>query len=190
MLTEMLKNMKQLRKLNISGNPQLQSRSVREIIVALQEAKQLQEVDLSKLKMDGANDQCYRELGELILKNRSLKTLNMQKVNATDSQVNFLIEPLVRAQNVENINLSFNRITGLFLEKYCKKVSMIGYTQSRDQGLDRNASSSLLASESEDNFSNANAALSGRQGSALHQGLISLSLEGNEIGDKGADAIA
>lgn len=35
MLTEMLKNMKQLRKLNISGNPQLQSRSVREIIVAL-----------------------------------------------------------------------------------------------------------------------------------------------------------
>lgn len=168
MLTEMLKNMKQLRKLNISSNPQLQGRSVREILIALQDAKQLQEVDLSKLKMDGSNDSCYRELGELILKNRSLKTLNMQKVNATDSQVNFLIEPLVRAQNIENINLNYNRITGLFLEKYCKKISMIGYTQSRDQGLDRNASSSLLASESEDNFSNATPGLSGRRGSVLH----------------------
>ena len=92
----------------------------------------MQEVDLSKLKMDGANDQCYRELGELILKNRSLKTLNMQKVNATDSQVNFLIEPLVRAQNVENINLSFNRITGLFLEKYCKQVCQMRILDMQD----------------------------------------------------------
>ena len=70
---------------------------MREIIIALQDVKQLQEIDLSKLKLDGHNDQCYRELGELILKNRTLKTLNIQKVNATDGQVNFLIEPLVRA---------------------------------------------------------------------------------------------
>ena len=58
--------------------------------------------------------------------------------------------------------------------------------------MDRNASASLLASESEDN-SNANTiqgGLSGRRGSVLHQGLISLSLEGNEIGDRGADAIS
>lgn len=74
----------------------------------------------------------------------------MQKVNATDKQVNFLIEPLVRAQNIENINFNFNNISGVFLEKYCKKISLIGFTMNQNQGMDRNASSSLLASESED----------------------------------------
>ena len=99
----------------------------------------------------------------------------------------------MRAQNIENINFSFNRISGVFLEKYCKKVSLIGFTMAQPNGIDRNASSSLLASESEGDTSRHNTLtdrLSGRRGSVLHQGLISLSLEGNDIGDRGADAIA
>ena len=106
--------------------------------------------------------------------------------------MNFLIEPLIRAQNIENINFNFNRITGAFLEKYCKKVSLIGFTMSANQGLDRNASSSLLASESENesNTHTIQGGLSGRRGSVVHQGLISMSLEGNEVGDRGASAIA
>ena len=107
--------------------------------------------------------------------------------------MNFLIEPLIRAQNIENINLNYNRITGAFLEKYCKKMSLIGFTMVQNPaGLDRNASSSLLASESEDN-SNVNTisgGISGRKGNMVPDGLISLSMEGNEIGDRGASAIA
>ena len=131
-------------------------------------------------------------MADLILRNRQLKTINLQKVEATDQQVNFLVEPLVRAQNIENINLNYNKITGLFLDKYCKKVSQIGFTMNQNQGIDRNASTSLLASESEDT-ARANSLsdrLSGRRGSIVHQGLISLSMEGNELGDRGADAIS
>ena len=51
--------------------------------------------------------------------------------------------------------------------------------------IDRNASSSLLASESEDVLTSRTDGIVGST-----SGLINLSLEGNEIGDKGAEAIS
>lgn len=51
--------------------------------------------------------------------------------------------------------------------------------------IDRNASSSLLASESEEVLTNRTDGIVGTT-----EGLINLSLEGNEIGDKGAEAIS
>ena len=54
------------------------------MLVVMKEMKQLQEIDLSKLNLDGPSDQCYKEIADMILRNRALKTLNMQKVSATD----------------------------------------------------------------------------------------------------------
>jgi len=69
---------------------------------------------------------------------------------------------------------------------------MIGFTAAlhgpgAPSAIDRNASASLLASESEEG-------LMGRTSEAVvnsaAQGLIALSLEGNQIGDRGAEAIS
>ena len=51
-LLEMIKNIHHLKKLNISGNYNLQSSSIREMLFVLKDLK-LQEIDLSKLNMDG-----------------------------------------------------------------------------------------------------------------------------------------
>jgi len=68
---------------------------------------------------------------------------------------------------------------------------MTGFTQTPapSQGLHTNASSSLLNSESEEGFSRKNSARALPNGAA-QPGLITFSLEGNPIGDRGADAIA
>ena len=50
----------------------------------MKDMKQIQDIDLSKLNFDGQGDQCYREMADLILKNKQLKTINLQKVNAND----------------------------------------------------------------------------------------------------------
>lgn len=66
---------------------------------------------------------------------------------------------------------------------------MIGFSQSLHgpgNGIDRNASASILASDSEEMIS----ARTGQSQSNNIQGLIALSLEGNDIGDRGAEAIA
>jgi len=66
---------------------------------------------------------------------------------------------------------------------------MIGFTtgihgQGAQSGIDRNASASLLGSESEE-------VLTGRKSEQIPPlGLIALSLEGNDIGDRGAEAVA
>mgnify|MGYP001256397846 CR=1 FL=1 len=70
-------------------------------------------------------------------------------------------------------------------------MAMIGFTtalpgpNAPGAAIDRNASASLLASESEE-------AMTGRasEQGVTPSGLIAFSLEGNEIGDKGAEAIA
>ena len=111
----------------------------------------------------------------------------------TDALANYLCEPLVRAQQIETLKFDFNELTGGFLEKYCRKMATIGFSHAlhgpnAPGAIDRNASASLLASDSED-------VLTGRTSLASSSvppatGLLALSLECNEIGNRGAEAIA
>jgi hypothetical protein len=79
------------------------------------------------------------------------------------------------------------------MEKYCKKISMIGFSpmaHSGSQNLKTNPSSSILASESGGEEGGSSFRRE-KPGGVQIAGLINLSLEGNEnLGDRGADAIA
>ena len=45
----------------------------------------------------------------------------------TDQTANFLIEPLARSLNIENLKLDENHISGQWVEKYCKRISLVGF---------------------------------------------------------------
>ena len=64
---------------------------------------------------------------------------------------------------------------------------MSGFTQQYQQ-LSNNASGSVLASESEETISRLNSDRITSQG--VPTGLLNLSFEGNNLGDRGAEAIA
>lgn len=88
---------------------------------------------------------------------------------------------------MQTIKLDFNKLTGVFVERFCKKIAMSGFTQQCQQ-LSSNASASVLASESEETISRLN---SDRiTSNSEPTGLLNLSFEGNNLGDKGAEAIA
>ena len=151
---------------------------------------ELRDIDLSKNTCNGV--EVFKELADLISQNKRMKSICLQKTGMTDALANYLSEPLVRAQQIETLRFDYNELTGIFLDKYCRKMAMIGFTSALHgpnapgSGIDRNASASLLASESEE-------VLTGRaseQTQGTPSGLIALSLEGNDIGDKGAEAIA
>ena len=84
-----------LKKLNISNNQGLSSESITEIVGAFKAMSQLQEIELSKLNCNST--EVFRELADLIMQNRRLKSIIMQRTGMTDALANYLAEPLVRA---------------------------------------------------------------------------------------------
>ena len=57
---------------------------------------QLQEIELSKLNCNSV--EVFRELADLIMQNKRLKSIIMQRTGMTDALASYLSEPLVRAQ--------------------------------------------------------------------------------------------
>lgn len=70
---------------------------------------------------------CFRELADLLMQTKTLKSLSLRKTRMTDMLANYLAEPLVRSSKIETLKFDFNEITGTFLEKYCRKMAMIGF---------------------------------------------------------------
>lgn len=126
-------------------------------------------------------------MAAILLQNKYLKSINLQRVSLDDSTAFYLIEGFVRAASLSTIKLDFNKLTGVFVERFCKKISMSGFTQQYQQ-LSNNASGSVLASESEETISRLNSDRITSQG--VPTGLLNLSFEGNNLGDRGAEAIA
>jgi Leucine-rich repeat (LRR) protein len=86
---------------------------------------------------------CYRELADLILQNRNLKSLSLKQEGMSDQSAAFLIEPLVRSLNIENLRLDENQLTSVWLEKLCKRISLVGFntlSHSGSTGLKSNPS--------------------------------------------------
>jgi hypothetical protein len=86
------------------------------------------------------------------------------------------------------LKLDFNKLTGVFVERLCKKLALSAYTPTSALSGPHTASASLLNSESEDTsrIGSARIAVATTQST----GLQTLSFEGNKIGDRGAEAIA
>jgi len=99
----------------------------------------------------------------------------------------------VRALQIETLKFDYNELNGMFLEKYCRKMAMIGFSAAlhgpnAPGAIDRNASASLLASDSEELLSGAGNESARNTGT--YAGLIAFNLEGNPIGDRGAESIS
>ena len=127
----MLEKQSGLKRLNISGNQHIGSGSLVQLIQKLKSMTRLTDLDLSKLSFN-ENQNCYRELADLITSLKSLKYLSLLHNNMSDNSASFLIEPLVRSQNIETLRLDFNLLSGVWLEKLCKRVSLVGYKQSQN----------------------------------------------------------
>ena len=125
-LCQMMMKLRSLKKLNISNNQGMTAESVSEVLRSVKTLPDLQDLDLSKLQCDTVS--VFKELAELLMANRKLKSLSMQRTGMNDNLANFLTEPLVRAQQIETLKFDFNELTGVFLEKYCRKVAMIGFS--------------------------------------------------------------
>ena len=103
---DMLTEMRQLKKLNISNNQGLSTQSVRDIAMSLKTMPALEEIDMSKLRCNTVDT--FKELAELIIGNKKLKSIGLQRVGMTDQLANFLTEPLVRAQQIETLKFEYN----------------------------------------------------------------------------------
>lgn len=72
-----------------------------------------------------------------------------------DATAFYLVEALSKAQKLQNLKLDWNKLTGVFVERYTKKLAQMGYT-SQNGGLNSSSgveSTSVLASDSEDQTS-------------------------------------
>jgi outer membrane protein assembly factor BamA len=91
-----------LKKLNVSGNEKLGSLTLQQILKALIKNNTIEDLDVSKT--GASNDQqCMQLLGELIQSNRSLRSLNLQKLALTEVATYPIIAPLSSALNVESL---------------------------------------------------------------------------------------
>jgi len=146
-----LKNLKQLKKLNMSSNTSLSSESMLMIIQGLTNLlTDLQEIDLSKLQINSVP--CFRSLSAMIGQNKNLRSLGLMRVGATDDHASLLVDKLSKSLNIEMVRLDYNNLGGSFMEKYCSKLAQVPFTvaSSGQVDLNRNQSASLLATESDE----------------------------------------
>ena len=123
----MVKGLSKLKVLNISGNTGLSSESIRKWLVSLKNATHITDLEFGKLNF-GNNEDCYKEIAIILLQSRALKSLNLQRVSLDDSTAFYLIEGFVRATNLQTIKLDYNKLTGVFIERLCKKLMTTIYT--------------------------------------------------------------
>ena len=92
---QMLTNLRTVRKLNISNNQGISANSMAEVVGSFKTMPELRDIDLSKNACNAV--QVFKELADLIIQNKKLKSISMQRTGMTDALANFLSEPLVRA---------------------------------------------------------------------------------------------
>lgn len=148
-----LQQAKTLRVLNLSGNTMLSTDSLRKILQAMKgNSFELQELNLSKLSF--ANDElCYNELANFLFASKQLRQLTLQRVSLTDATAFCLIDAMAKAPKLQTIKLDWNKLTGVFVERYCKKVGQMGYTPTAQNVLNLDTDQSILQSDSDSQVS-------------------------------------
>lgn len=82
-LVQAVQHLKNLRKLNISGNEKIGSLTMQQVLRALIKNNTIEDVDISKTGATNDNSS-MQLLGELIESNKSLRGLNLQRLALTD----------------------------------------------------------------------------------------------------------
>jgi Ran GTPase-activating protein (RanGAP) involved in mRNA processing and transport len=123
----MLEKQTGLKRVNISGNLMLSSTSLVQILQRLKLLPRLADLDLSRLQFKD-NLACYKELAELLSQNLTLKSLALQQNSMNDQSAALIVEPLTRSLSVENLRLDDNLLSGVWLEKLCKRITLVGFS--------------------------------------------------------------
>jgi hypothetical protein len=81
-------------------------------------------VELNVSKLNFANsEETFKELGLFLIQSKQLRSLCLQKVGLDDATAFYLIEALSKAQKLQSLKLDFNKLTGVFVERYTKKLA-------------------------------------------------------------------
>ena len=191
MLIQAIQQLANLRKLNVSNNDKINQSSMQQIIKALITNNSIEDFNLSRTGVNN-DQQTMILLADLIAKNKSLRSLYMQRLNLTDTSLYHLIDPLSQSLNLETLNLDFNDVGSNFISNYVTKL----LTNKRTENVYLNQTplsqaSSLMTDETYSNADSYSKQPTPYSTSTRTQGLINLSLEGNEaISDDGAAAIS
>lgn len=87
---------------------------MQQIIKALISNNCIEDFNISRTGVNN-DQQTMILLADLITKNKSLRSLYLQRLNLTDTSLYHLIEPLSQSLNLETINLDFNDVGSNFL---------------------------------------------------------------------------
>eukprot|EP00347_Sterkiella_histriomuscorum_P009953 403339244 len=193
-LISMIASTEKLRKLNLSGNSKLSSINIEYALQQLKRDARIEDLDLSKCQIN--TQTCIQALADIIYSNKNIRSLYLQKVKLTDSLAYCLIKAISESLNIENLKLDFNDLGPVFLEKLS---NMMIINKVDPQNLNKNYSTGQISNNSFQDQDSNTSMIGGNDTSsynsvgkskALNQGLITLSLEGNNIGDRGTIALA
>ena len=84
----------------------------------MSELGSIEELDLSKCNFEGR----FKELSEMIMSNKKLRSLSIQKVGLTDSQAQVLVQPIADSINLETLKFDFNQLGSVFVERLCQRI--------------------------------------------------------------------
>ena len=97
-----INSMRNLRSLNISGNPNIGCQTVQQILRSLINNNRIEDLDLSQTGI-GADHLSLQLLGDLIKSNPNLRSIGLQRLGMTEVVAHHIVEPLSTALNVESI---------------------------------------------------------------------------------------
>ena len=122
--TNVLMTLTNLRILNISNNNSISTESIRKLMMMLKSNHVQNLVELNVSKLNFANsEETFKELGLFLIQSKQLRSLCLQKVGLDDATAFYLIEALSKAQKLQTLKLDFNKLTGVFVERYTKKLA-------------------------------------------------------------------
>lgn len=109
----------------------------------------LEAIDLSKLNFGNSREN-FTNLANLIRNSKKLRSLAVQRIGATDTNLSVIIDAVLEKKTFEVLKADFNKLRDGFVSEFCQKLVLNGFTDKENNKVDHNASQSILATDSED----------------------------------------
>lgn len=116
-----VQSLRQLKKLDISNNMKVSFTAIQNILRALISNKKIEYLNLSQTGINN-DPSCMQLIGSLISSNYQLKKIVLQKIGLSDIAALHLADPLSTALHIEELDLDYNNIGPVFIEKLVNKL--------------------------------------------------------------------
>jgi len=74
----------------------------------------IEDIDISKTGINNDKN-CLALIGDIIKSNKSLRSLNLQRLSLTEVAAYSLVEPLSQSLNVETLHFDYNNLGSTFV---------------------------------------------------------------------------